>query len=102
MSRTAATIILIAFTVAAAHAQHPHEKAYRIAPVTVTDNGEDRAYPIMRNAIARAPWHAARVSEYSAEVYLKGSFDVEKISAVVRGTVGKALKNIRQGENYTH
>jgi hypothetical protein len=93
--------LLLLLTAAAAHAQFPHERTYSIEAVTVTGTGEDRAYRIMRNAIARAPYYARQVSEYSAGVYLKGSFDVEKISKLVRGVAGQSLKNIREGDNYT-
>ena len=96
-----AILVLLLFATATARAQFPHERVYNIETVTVTaKKGEDRAYRIMRNAIARAPYHANQVSEYSAEVYLKGSFDVVKISRVMRGMAGQGLKNVKEGENY--
>ncbi len=100
MSRFLSTLFTLLLSVAAAHAQFLHERTFNIEAVTVTASGEDRAYRIMRRAIARAPWHAARVSEYDAEVYLKGAFDVVKISKLARGVAGEAIKNIREGESY--
>ncbi len=100
MSRFFATLFTLFLCVATAHAQFLHERTFNIETVTVVP-GEDLAYRIMRRAIARAPWHAARVSEYGAGVYLKGSFDVVKISGAVRGVAGNALRNIREGESYT-
>jgi hypothetical protein len=101
MSRFFAIVFLFLMTAAAAHAQFPHERVYSIEPVTVSDIGEDRAYRIMRNAIARAPYYANQVSAYSAEVYLKGSFDVVKISRLARGLAGEGLEDINEGDNYT-
>ncbi len=100
MIRTLGVLFLLLFAAATASAQFPHEKTYNIESVIVTSKGEDRAYRIMRGAIASAPYHANRVSEYNAEVYLKGSFDVVKISRLVRGMSGEALKDFKEGENY--
>lgn len=100
MIRTLGVLFLLLFAAATARAQFPHEKTYNIESVKVTTKGEDRAYRIMRGAIARAPYHANRVSEYAAGVYLKGSFDVVKISRLVRGMAGEAIKDFKEGENY--
>ncbi len=100
MSRFFVTFFAILFSAAAAHAQFLHERTFSIEAVTVTADGEDRAYRIMRRAIARAPWHAARVSEYDAGVYLKGAFDVVKISKAARTVAGNSIRNIRDGESY--
>ncbi len=99
MKRLFGTIFLLLFAVIA-RAQFLHERTYNIETVTITAKREDRAYRIMRNAIARAPYYANQVSEYSAEVYLKGSFDVVKISRLMRGMAGEALKEFKEGENY--
>ncbi len=101
MSRTLATVFALLLSVAAAHSQSLEERTFGIEPVTVTADGEDRAYRIMRRAIARAPWHAARVGEYDAGVYLKGAFDVVKISKAARTVAGNSIRNIREGESYT-
>ncbi|MDR2882601.1 MAG: DUF5686 family protein [Alistipes sp.] len=102
MSRFFVTLFSLTFlSVAAAHAQFLHERTFSIEAVTVTAEGEDRAYRIMRRAIAHAPWHAARVTEYDAGVYLKGALDVVKISRAVRGVADNTIKNIREGESYT-
>jgi hypothetical protein len=69
--------------------------------VTVSPGGEDRAYRIMRNAIARAPYYARQVSEFEAEIYLKGSFNVVKISRLARSLAGESLEDINEGDNIT-
>ncbi len=55
-------------------------KPFLIAPVTVGGKGEDIAYDVVRKAIAMAPYYRNLVSEYEAEVYLKGTFKVDKLS----------------------
>ena len=79
---------------------HLEEQPYSIEAVMVRPGREDRAYGIMRRAIAMAPYYLHQVSEYSADVYLKGSFDVVKISRLVKGVAGEAIKDFKQGENY--
>ncbi len=100
MSRFLVTLFAMLLSAAAAHAQFLHERTFSIEAITVTPGGEDRAYRIMRRAIARAPWHAARVSEYDAGVYLKGAFDVVKISKAARTVAGNSIRNVREGESY--
>ena len=63
------------------------EKAYTIREVVISSRREDPAYAIMRRAIAMAPYFMNQVSEYQADVYLKGTLQVGKISALVKRLV---------------
>ncbi|MDR1671645.1 MAG: DUF5686 family protein [Alistipes sp.] len=94
--------LLVLFAVPG-RAQFLGERTYDIESVVVTARGEDRAYRIMRNAIARAPYYRNQVAEYSAEVYLKGSFDVEKISKFMGGLGGSEFRrDVKEGDNYMY
>lgn len=77
-------------------------KAYELPAVIVSKSKEDFAYTVMRHAIAMAPYYSNEVSSYRAEVYLKGSGKVKKISLAVRALARKEIKqaNIREGETY--
>ena len=76
------------------------EKAYEIKEVIITNNKEDPAYGIMRRAIAMAPYYMNQVSEFKADVYLKGAFQVIKISALVKRLAKDDLKDIKEGNTY--
>jgi hypothetical protein len=76
------------------------EKAYELREVIVTNNREDPAYSIIRRAIAMAPYYLNQVSEYNADVYLKGSFQVIKISALVKRLAKDELEGIKEGATY--
>jgi hypothetical protein len=60
------------------------EKTYAIREVTVTPGKEDPAYRIMRKVISRAPYHLHQVKSYEAAVYLKGTFKIEKLPALIK------------------
>ena len=78
-----------------------HEKTYELMEVTVSGNNrEDRAYGIMRRAIAMAPYYLNQVSEYKADVYLKGSFQVIKISTLLKRLAREELKDVKSGDTY--
>ncbi len=59
-------------------------KPYQIAGVRVTPGSEDAAYGIMRRAIGMAPYYQNQIVSYNAEVYMKGSLKVKKLSWIVR------------------
>ena len=59
-------------------------KIYSLKEVTVTPGKEDPAYRIMRNVIARAPYHLHQVKSYESDIYLKGSFKVDKVPALIK------------------
>ncbi|MDR3093929.1 MAG: DUF5686 and carboxypeptidase regulatory-like domain-containing protein [Bacteroidales bacterium] len=77
------------------------EKIYEIREVVISNKREDPAYNIMRRAIAMAPYYMNQVKEYDAELYLKGSVHVVKISAVVKRMAKKELEGIKEGNTYT-
>ena len=60
------------------------EKTYLLDELIVRPGNEDPAYPIMRKVIAHAPYHLRQVKSYESNVYLKGTFKVEKIPALVK------------------
>ena len=78
------------------------EKAYEIRELVVSKNREDPAYAIMRRAIAMAPYYLNQVSEYKADVYLKGTLHVGKISALVKRLAKDELNemNFKEGKTY--
>ncbi len=77
-------------------------KTYELPPVIISKNREDPAYRVMRHAIAMAPYYTHQVSSYTADVYLKGTARVTKISRVVKAVAKKQLRgaNIKEGEAY--
>ena len=52
---------------------------YQIPEVRITASGEDPAYIIMRKVIGMAPYYLNNISQYKAEVYLKGNLVINKI-----------------------
>lgn len=67
---------------------------YLLNEVKVVNRKEDRAYYVMRNAIARAPFHRIQVKKYDSEVYTKGTMRLDKIPRLL--TMGAdAKKTIR-------
>ncbi|MDR1757102.1 MAG: DUF5686 and carboxypeptidase regulatory-like domain-containing protein [Culturomica sp.] len=67
---------------------------YRLREVIVSDKGEDPAYYVMRNAIARAPYHRNQVKGYTSEVYTKGTMKLDKMPKLLMLSqeVRKAVK----------
>ncbi len=65
---------------------------YRLREVVVSNKGEDPAYYIMRNAIARAPYHRNQVEGYTSEVYTKGTMKLDKVPKLLM-----LSKEVREG-----
>jgi hypothetical protein len=63
------------------------EVMFQIREVRVYSGGEDPAYAMMRKAIGLAPYYLRQASSYEAEVYLRGSFVLEKVPKIL----GKGL-----------
>src|SRR5690606_8740618 len=63
------------------------EVQFQIREVRVYSGGEDPAYAMMRKAIGLAPYYLRQASSYEAEVYLRGSFVLEKVPKIL----GKGL-----------
>jgi len=84
------------------------EKAYELKEVVISNKREDPAYGIMRRAIAMAPYYLNQVSEYKADVYLKGSFQIIKISRLVNRMIqgdkvtvnSSKIKDIKDGDTF--
>jgi hypothetical protein len=76
------------------------EKIYEIREVVISNNREDPAYGIMRRAIAMAPYYLNQVSAYKAELYLKGSLHIVKISKIVKRMAKEQLEGIEEGNTY--
>ena len=70
------------------------EKVYSLREVTVTPGKEDPAYRIMRNVIARAPYHLHQVKSYESDVYMKGSFKIDKVPALIKSQIDKETKDM--------
>jgi len=71
---------------------------YNLAEVIVTASGEDPAYYIMRKAISMSQYYKNQVSEYSADIYLKGTGVVKNIPFLLRRQLKK--EGIEQGKYY--
>ncbi|MFV0469024.1 MAG: DUF5686 and carboxypeptidase regulatory-like domain-containing protein [Dysgonomonas sp.] len=55
---------------------------YELKEVVIA-NGEDPAYKIMRKAIEKAPYQRALVNYFKAESYIKGTFELKKVSKLI-------------------
>jgi hypothetical protein len=68
----------------------------------VVGGGEDPAYRIMRKVIRKAPLYAGMVKSFNAEVYIRGSLHIKKISSMVKWMAREDLKesNIKEGDTY--
>ena len=64
-------------------------------------SGEDPAYPIMRKAISRAPYFLNQVKNYEAEIYLKGSYSIQKMPKILQKAIENDDDNIKIGQTYT-
>ena len=60
------------------------EQQYNLPEVIVSSSGEDPAYYIMRRAIGLSQYYLNQVSEYTCQVYLKGSGVLTRIPALMR------------------
>ncbi|MDR0835333.1 MAG: DUF5686 and carboxypeptidase regulatory-like domain-containing protein [Tannerella sp.] len=67
------------------------DKVFELQEVIVAPGNEDPAYRIMRNLIARAPYFYNQIKSYESDIYLKGSFKVEKAPKLL---MNKELKTI--------
>lgn len=75
---------------------------YALQGVTVTPGSEDPAYPIMRHVMAKSPYFANMIKSYNADVYIRGSMQVLKLSGAVKILARKELKEsgIKEGKTY--
>ena len=75
---------------------------YDLKEVVISSDGEDPAYKIMRNVIRKAPEHASMIKSYEADVYIRGSMEIQQISAMVKWMAREQLKEqqIKEGDTY--
>lgn len=59
-------------------------KIYQLRDVVISQTGEDPAYPVMRKAIAMAPFYLYQVKTYQADAYMKGTVKVDKIPKLLK------------------
>lgn len=59
-------------------------RPYELALVTVGNTKEDAAYSTMRKAISMAPYYLNQIKEFDAEVYMKGTLKVKKVTLVLK------------------
>jgi hypothetical protein len=70
------------------------DKIYELQEVTVTKDDKDLAGRIMRNVIARTPYFYRQLKNYESDVYLKGTFKIEKIPKFITLTAGSKNKEL--------
>ncbi|MFT3740178.1 MAG: DUF5686 and carboxypeptidase regulatory-like domain-containing protein [Breznakibacter sp.] len=76
-------------------------QSYNLSEVRIYSSKEDPAYPIMRKAIALAPYHKKQVLDFTSEVYIKASFIARKIPAFIRKRMEVNGQKIEEGQCYT-
>lgn len=64
-------------------------ESFDLETIEVIDGGEDASYSVIRRAIAKADYHLNQVDAYSADVYIKGSGRVKKVSKLILAMVPK-------------
>lgn len=75
-------------------------KNYQLKGVNVKPGSEDPAYAIMRKAIGMAPYYQNQVKEFEAEVYMKGTVKIVKLSWIVKRAMRKEEDAPKEGELY--
>jgi hypothetical protein len=76
------------------------EQVIQLREFNTKSTNEDPAYTIMRRAIAKSRFHELQVNSYTARVYGKGVFMVDKIPKLVEQLAGKQLKEMEQEANF--
>ncbi len=66
------------------------DEIYQLSNVYFKAGKDERASQVMRNAIARAPYHRQQVRNYQSMVYTKGNMTVTKIPAILKLQAGKS------------
>lgn len=80
------------------------EGLFHIPEVRVYSGGEDPAYAMMRKAISLAPYYLQQASSYESEVYLRGSFVLDKVPKILGKGVSVSVNSqeAQVGETYTY
>lgn len=75
---------------------------YELGSVEIRAGNEDPAYGIMRKVIRKAPLFAVMTRSFDADVYIKGSLRIERISAMVKLLATEDLKEAKVTEGSTY
>jgi len=75
-------------------------KSYQLKGVNVKPGSEDPAYAIIRKAIGMAPFYQNQVKEFDAEVYMKGSIKILKLTWIVKRAMKDDPDAPKEGELY--
>lgn len=73
-------------------------RPFQIAPVVIGHSKEDIAYNTMRHAISMAPYYQNQVKEFKAEVYMKGTIKVKKITRVLKRMLKDEMEVPKAGD----
>jgi hypothetical protein len=80
-------------------------QSIQLREVVINPSGEDPAYGIMRKAIGMAPYYLRQTNKYLADVYIKGSFRMEKIPRLLRNSLTVRVNDVEtpmeEGRTYT-
>ena len=78
------------------------ERIYTLKEVIVSGGKEDPAYPIMRKVISLAPIYNRQIKSSETEVYLRGSFIINKLSKLTKWLAKDQLKEskLEEGKMY--
>lgn len=75
-------------------------QTYMIPEVRVSATGEDPAYWIMRKTIGLANYHLNEVSNYNAEIYIKGAAILDKLPKVIAKRIEVNDFHLKEDEAY--
>ncbi len=75
-------------------------QTYMIPEVRVSASGEDPAYWIMRKTIGLANYHLHEVSNYDAEIYIKGTAIIDKLPRAIAKRIQVNEIKIEENETY--
>lgn len=80
-------------------------QSIQLREVVVNPSGEDPAYAIMRKAIGMAPYYLRQTNRYQADVYLKGSFRMDKVPRLLKNNLTISVNDVEapveEGRTYT-
>ncbi|MCK5136426.1 MAG: carboxypeptidase-like regulatory domain-containing protein [Bacteroidales bacterium] len=75
-------------------------QTYMIPEVRISASGEDPAYWIMRKTIGLANYHLHEVSNYDAEIYIKGTAYIEKMPRAIARRIQVSEIKVKEDEVY--
>jgi hypothetical protein len=75
-------------------------QTYMIPEVRISASGEDPAYWIMRKSIGLANYHLREVSNYDAEIYIKGTAILERLPKAIAKRIQVSDLEVKEDETY--